>query len=379
MQKIILAVTSKIPTDKAFGVTLTQTQGAILKAGNDCEIWASGEKESKIKKFVPYDLGKIYYQFFASGQASQRKSLRISVYIIHTFLVSFTISLRLKRQIYDLIVIREYLLFFLTRLFCPKQEILFEIHHVPRSPYLLLAKVLPFGHKTQIGTISKYLAGQLEHRFSDFPIHILSMASPDYFRESAKNELKIKNSILYYGKMSSSGFDNGVLKFLSDLDRFPGIQAGTVVGIIGVSLTEQETINRNFTPRNFSIIYNEHISHDKIPGLISSYSVGVIPYPNLKYHNERFPIKAVELASMGIPILCSDIPGLRCTLPQELIQWYSVEDPESLYRGINKLMSEDNIHRLNREADLRSWADKYTYNVRAEKLIEIARRGHQSV
>jgi glycosyltransferase involved in cell wall biosynthesis len=375
MLTIVYAITSLFPTNKAFGVTLTQTQLAVEKLSNACEIWAPGKKESSSKNFTPFQFGDKYYKVFGTGQKSSLRSIRFLTYAIHTIFVALTIGRRLRSRAFDLIVIRETPLFVLVRIISPSTKILLELHHIPNKLQLQAVKLcLRFGN-AELATISPYLVKKLKGRFHTSQIHLLPMASPNHFKEFASNYPKFKNSILYYGKLKSSGYDNGIIRFLSDLDSMPDIPIDTLVGIIGVSEEEQNSIEEEVTPINFELIFREHVPHDELPRIIREYQIGIIPYPNLPYHNERFPIKAVELASMGIPILCSSLPGLLEILPEEPFEWYSVDQRESLFEALRTLFSEAPMQLEIRRANLMSWSDPFTYDARARKLINIARQG----
>ena len=47
-----------------------------------------------------------------------------------------------------------------------------------------------------------------------------------------------------------------------------------------------------------------------VPSIVSSFDIGIVPYPNDKHFNlYASPMKIFELAACGIPVLASNIQG----------------------------------------------------------------------
>ena len=53
------------------------------------------------------------------------------------------------------------------------------------------------------------------------------------------------------------------------------------------------------------------VKYDVVAKYIAASDLGVIPFPDHVWFREASPIKILECLSMGLPVLCTDLPGLR--------------------------------------------------------------------
>jgi glycosyltransferase involved in cell wall biosynthesis len=180
-----------------------------------------------------------------------------------------------------------------------------------------------------------------------------------------------EEKFVYYGKLMSSGHDNGILETLKTIKGSQTLNPPLKFTLIGFSEEEKNLIEKELGTtwgKGLDLLIEPHIDNDKLPLILSQYSASIIPYPNTRYNNERFPLKLVELAALGIPLIVSDIPGLRDLLPEDCAIWFEFNDPPSLIRAINILISEPRPARNERIQRLRGWAQSYSYENRASML-----------
>lgn len=222
----------------------------------------------------------------------------------------------------------------------------------------------------EIATISPSLHLTASSYFSPGPIFTLPMAASSRFRTQELVSPE-EDSFVYYGKLMSSGHDNGILETLKTIKSSQTLNPPLKFTLIGFSEEEKNIIEKELGTtcgNGLDLLIEPHIDNQKLPLILSQYSASIIPYPNTRYNNERFPLKLVELASLGIPVIVSDIPGLRNLLPEDCAIWFEFNDPASLIRAINILTSEPWPVRNERIKRLREWAQSYSYENRASLL-----------
>jgi glycosyltransferase involved in cell wall biosynthesis len=253
----------------------------------------------------------------------------------------------------------------------PKRHFyLLELHHMPNRRIIFLINIWRKIRFFEIAVISDSLHATASSCFFPGPIFTLPMAASSRFRA---HDLVPpgEESFVYYGKLTSSGHDNGILETLKTIKSSQTLNPPLKFTLIGFSEEEKNLIEKELGTtwgNGLDLLIEPHIDNQKLPLVLSQYSASIIPYPNTRYNNERFPLKLVELAALGIPLIVSDIPGLRDLLPEDCAIWFEFNDPGSLIRAINVLTSEPWPTRNERIQRLREWAQAYSYENRASLL-----------
>ena len=110
--------------------------------------------------------------------------------------------------------------------------------------------------------------------------------------------------------------------------------------------------------------------HIKIPAELGTFDVGLLPYGESKYNSERFPIKLLEYAAGGLPIIATDTGTHRDLLNQEFTQFYSKDNPNELAEAITKMkIKSEESEAISESA--RKFAKKFTYDERVRKLLAL--------
>ena len=370
--KIIFVISSRMPTEKAYGVTMTNTAEMLVQRGVDNEIWSISDSLQAYLPLRPFEFSPSYISRLRKCFGSNFKPLRTLAYLVNTIRVSIGSAKRLVAEKQSLVVLREPILLMLVQgLTAPKRHFyLLELHHLPNRHIIFLINFWRKFCFFEIATISHSLHATACSNFSPGPIFTLPMAAASRFRSNvlAPHE---EESFVYYGKLMSSGHDNGILETLKTIKGSQTLNPPLKFTLIGFSEEEKNQIEKELGTtwgNGLDLLIEPHIDNEKLPIILSQYSASIIPYPNTRYNNERFPLKLVELAALGIPLIVSDIPGLRDLLPEDCAIWFEFNDPSSLIRAINILISEPWLARNERIQRLQEWAHPYSYENRASLL-----------
>ena len=374
--KIIFVISSRMPTEKAYGVTMTNTAEMLVQRGIDNEIWSISDSLQSYLPLRPFDFSPSYISRLRKCFGSTFKPLRTLAYLINTIRVSIGATKRLVGEKQSLVVLREPILLMLVQgLTAPKRHFyLLELHHLPNRPTIFLINIWRKFRVFEIATISHSLHVMASNCFYPGPSFTLPMAASSGFRASELAPQK-EVSFVYYGKLMSSGHDNGILETLKTIKGSQTLNPPLKFTLIGFSEEEKNLIENELGTtwgNGLDLLIEPHIDNEKLPIILSQYSASIIPYPNTKYNNERFPLKLVELAALGIPLIVSDIPGLRDLLPEDCAIWFEFNDPASLIWAINILISEPWPARNERIQRLQEWAKPYSYENRASLLHKYA-------
>ena len=370
--KIIFVISSRMPTEKAYGVTMTNTAEVLVQQGIDNQIWSISDSLQAYHPLRPFEFSPNYLSRLRKCFGSRFKLLRTFAYFVNTIRVSIGSAKRLAVEKPSLIVFREPILLMLVQgLTVPKRHFyLLELHHMPNCGIIFLINIWRKFRFFEIATISHSLHATASSYFFPGPIFTLPMAASSHFRayELVPHE---EESFVYYGKLMSSGHGNGILETLKIIKGSQTLNPPLKFTLIGFSEEEKDLIEKELgatSGNGLDLLIEPHVDNQKLPLILSQYSASIIPYPNTRYNNERFPLKLVELAALGIPLIVSDIPGLRDLLPEDCAIWFEFKDPASLIRAINILTSEPWPTRNERIQRLRGWAQSYSYENRASLL-----------
>ena len=370
--KIIFVISSRMPTEKAYGVTMTNTAEVLVQQGIDNEIWSISDSAQAQHPLRPFEFTPNYISRLRKCFGSKFKLLRTLAYLINTIRVSIGSAKRLVREKQSLVVFREPILLMLVQGFtAPKQHFfLLELHHMPNRHIIFLINIWRKFCFFDIATISHSLHATASNYFFPAPIFTLPMAASSHFRahDLVPHD---EESFVYYGKLMSSGHDNGILETLKTIKSSQTLNPPLKFTLIGFSEEEKNLIEKELGStwgNGLDLSIEPHIDNRRLPFILSQFSASIIPYPNTRYNNERFPLKLVELATLGIPLIVSDIPGLRDLLPEDCVIWFEFNDQSSLIRAINILMNEPRSARNERLQRLREWAQSYSYENRATLL-----------
>jgi hypothetical protein len=97
--------------------------------------------------------------------------------------------------------------------------------------------------------------------------------------------------------------------------------------------------------------------------------IGVIPYGDTDYNNERFPIKLIEYAAARVPILISDIQSHRDIAPEKVATFFR---PTATHFATKvESLFENSVETTEKNENAYAWAKSFTYKNRVLRVIEL--------
>lgn len=373
MTKLVYLSQHRYPTQKAYGVTVGNTLSALSNLDIQAIIITWGkvladDYGNKVLSLAshPLRLPLFLYQINRRGFAKFAFSLNQLIFGLYLVFKSD------YRNNISIFWTREPLTLLFHSILFKNAKYLLEIHHHPSRVIKFAIRLLSRKNQIQIIVITEKSAAIERKTFPDIPVFVLPMGVPNSF---FLGEKKLRDNVLrigYIGKGSSSGFDNKLeiiieaARIISDITQikfsFIGLEQG-------YKLKLRDTIRNEGLPlEKFEFI--DHVKHQDVANILLDLDVGVLPYANTPYNQERFPIKILEYAAGGLTILATDTEVHKNLLPSSFTFFFSDGDPNSLADAILKLR--DNSAKLEsmRHA-AQEFASEFKYDARAKQLLKI--------
>ncbi len=179
----------------------------------------------------------------------------------------------------------------------------------------------------------------------------------------------------YLGSYQTLGISAGLEQLISNLHLLSDISVDLSivgVGFEAVHILEKHLKDcelRNPNPR-FHLRIKDWISHESIPSFLTSFHALILPYTENSINFYRFPIKSLEYASSGVPILCSDTSSHRSIFSASEVFFYDTTSPLSLRAAISQIFSDQSERKL-RSSKALHLAKEHSYAKRAKTLIDV--------
>lgn len=380
--KIVFLLLEKYPTTKAYGVTTSRTAESLFRLGHEPLIMCSGKRKTD-------ELGNRIVSIGSEVNLLTKlygiRILKIGNIAYHMQSLSLIYKFKkiIKKCPVDLIITRSVLAAFLLRKH--RVKILVEIHHSLSNISSSLIRSLNEYGNIGIFTLNLRLQGLLAKYIPESKLGIVPMGvSNDFFLAKKKMEFNDSKLILgYVGKAESSGHDNGLLNLLNivfEANKSGKIKSEIELYLVGVEPLFLERIAKNQFYKhllNRNVKIHNHVPNSKVPEFMAKIQVGVIPYPNTQYHNERFPIKILEYSATRCLLLLSDTDAHR-ELANEFAVFYKNDNLESFIDAIKKCIIE--AENSSKMIDLSfKWAEDYNYEARSKKILMQAAKLSENV
>ncbi len=372
--RIFILVPLRYPTEKAYGTNIAYTAAALASLKEDVTIISNGlsttdQLNNKIIGTENWLTKKI--KIF---EAADSNSLRKIGFYSSQALFSFYAS-RIIRPIKEnkVIITRSPIVAFLSIFFVKKVSVTLELHHLPSVLEVLLINSIYKKIKTCVTNID--FQYQLLNINWKGRICIIPNSAPDIFHELGliSREFKPPLTIGFAGKASSSGNDNDLKVAVRLMIKYPEITKKVRFTFIGCEksfVTEIiELMEINFVPRD-SINFIGHLVHDQLVNEIKKFDLALIPYPDSPYYERSFPIKIIEMAAAGVPMLASNTKAHRRILGIDNKLLFQPGSELSLKQRIDflfenpEVLSEERIRLL-------SLYSENTYRNKAKKILEM--------
>ena len=290
-------------------------------------------------------------------------------YVLWQLALGFYISLRFRKDKYNF-CFRDAYIALIPSLILRKSNHIIEIHHSLSSTKAILGKVLIRLRNVRIVYISQYLLDRNQPKRARKRVQVIGMGVPEEFFTKNKTSIEGEISICFLGKGKSNGNSNGIEHFVEQITQI-NLKKKTSLTLIGLNDKELEVRIQNIlgSTSNVRLSFVDHLSHDLVPQSLSNYHVGLIPYPDTDFHRDRFPIKILEYAALGLNILISDSKIHRALIPKDCAFFYNPTENKSLELAINEMFNRQTS--LAKRDRAYKWVSSFTYQNRAKKYLKL--------
>ena len=204
------------------------------------------------------------------------------------------------------------------------------------------------------------------------PIYLpLGVNNKIFFPNNTSN----KNlTIGYVGLLETHGIDKGVLDACKEIVKINAISPTKTVIVGGPTSKLNEIksfVDDNNQGDNFEIL--DFVPHEMVPSIVSSFDIGIVPYPNDKHFNlYASPMKIFELAACGIPVLASNIQGhLELEELNLGIVYFQHDNLDDFKNELEKLIKDKNLRKYLRNKSLEN-IDKLSFINRTKAMLASA-------
>lgn len=369
--KIVYLSTSRLPTQKAYGVTVLESFKAARKLGIDIEVFSPGSKSDQIAEKINFVPSLKFPSFLRNTSISR---LRLALFHLNSVLIPLVAFNAVTFRQSEFIWLRDPTSALILGIIKPSKKILLEVHHRPTGFSVSLFKKLSTMKNLRFAAISPKLIFQIQEDVPGIKVFEAPMGVPDNFFSSRISDVEsLITRFLYIGKGESSGFDNGLQVFVEDFARtlkmFPQIS----ITFLGLEGRYRESIAMQLVDLGVDekkVKFINHVDHSQVSTILSEHDVGVLPYMASTYNNERFPIKSLEYAASELTIIASDIDSHRLIIGQKNAFFYNPGEPNSFESQAAQIIN-DSALRADKTASAKSWALGFTYEKRIERLINL--------
>lgn len=367
--KINYLSTSRLPTQKAYGVTIFESVRAAKKLGIDLAIYSPGSRDLQIPEGVIH-LPSVKLPSSLGGFKLAR--IRKMLFGINSLLIPLVALANTEFRDSRYVWLRDPLSALVLSVIKPDKEILLEIHHRPRGMGIVLLRILARARNLHFSAISPRLLSQISNDCPGINIFESPMAVPtDFFISRGLESSKKFLRLLYIGKGQSSGFDNGLLQLVHDFSRALKViphQTLTFVGLEEDYKSSLSELRDDYSIPPDKIEFVNHVPHHRVKDFLAKHNVGVLPYPESTYNNERFPIKSLEYAASELAIIASRIESHIEILGSEKAYFYEPEVPASFESAISEIFS-DLALRKEKIGNAKNWSEGFTYEMRIKGVM----------
>lgn len=364
--RIYMVLTVRYPTEKAYGVSVGNTARELKRLGYKVKIFSN----SQFQGIDEYGNEVIQIRTWTSD-VLKRISSRLSFHISQ-FIVAFKFIRKARREVLpELIWTRSFVVAAFSRCFFRTSRVIVEIHdtrnRLDQLFYRFLArdKNVSVGFPT-IGNCEKF--NRIKPSKRNF---VLNNAAPLEFYELPRRVSLSVIRIGFVGKGQSNGQDNNLEMLVEGFSLLELENQNFQLVFIGLEEEYRillEKARRRLKISENSVIFISHLNHTSLGQELSKLDIGVIPYGNSEYNNERFPIKIVEYAAAGVPILVSSIEAHLNILPKEAATFFQPNFTDFARAVI--AISSDVTGRSKKVDYAKTWSKEFTYQKRVDKALE---------
>lgn len=370
MRHLVYLSATRYPTEKAYGVTVGNTVSVLnhLNLKTTILVWGTAENDS-----FQNDIESVTSKSSTSGFNIKIKLVAKSAFIFQMIRKGFAIlSSKCATNGETILWTREPLVLLPHAIFSLNKKYMFELHHSISQFTKVLIKLIAKRHQVKILALTHSALRDYATSFKDIEIYEVPMGVPQNFFEVQRLSQSEKFVIGYLGKGMSSGNDNRIDRIIIGAVLLKSIER-IEYWFVGLEDNYEKSlrdliVNLQLDPVKFRFI--KQVNHTDIPRILMGFSVGVIPYPKSKYNDERFPLKALEYAASGLPIIATDTQANHRLLNDAFTNFFDENSSEEFANAVLDLYESREVHEA-KSSKAREFAKEFTYEQRAKKIIDL--------
>lgn len=356
---------SPYPTTKAYGVTLKNTYEAALEFGFNARIVAPNnlQPSSHEGRFLNWILKNLRHAYREGWIIRGRIAFNL-----HRTLFLLYLQREILHSTGDILWVRDvrlaYLLSKNSKIF-----LVLEIHQLPNRQEMYFLKRL--SNRAIIAPISLHILNTIQPEIPTVQLTLLPMGVPDYFFRADDSVREAKFTVGYFGSYRSSGHLQGVGEMLESM--LPMFRSDSSFKVLLAGVAEEGFValisiaTRLKIQNQVTVI--KYLDHSSVPSKMRECEALIIPYPEGPYFASRFPIKAMEYASVKVPILCSSTESLGNIFSSTEVWFYDLQKGDDIVSSIRKILTSSEEAYLKTELAFQK-ALNFTYRNRIKRIVE---------
>ena len=378
-------ILGKFPTQKAYGITTTETIRCLRAAGHDVTVYSMATNNVP-DTLAPVEFTSRYYR--ENRLAKLLKEYAYSdvgflpqfAWRIYWWIIYFSNKKVILHSKSDLFWVRDILA---LKMIPRNARLVFEIHQLPRKIWQLNLKSKWKFKACVISPISKKIEGILASQYSS----LNTCYAPMGIRMNQISEVESVNSFIerlevlktqeyrglkigYIGKFSPNGFSKGVedLIALAALCKKRTLKFNVVVkGGQPQELDWLKSLALHYELGESDIEISGQMSQELALAAMSNLDVIVLTNPSsVKYVG--FPLKALEAVAQGRIVLAADCETYRNIFDSEYQPfWYSSQKAEDMLLAISQALGDPKLRE--RMLSGREFASRFLWENRTEQIL----------
>lgn len=357
--KVTFVLNVRFPTEKAYGVTTSLTARAIQNTAEyEVEVVTSC-LDSNLDSYIKTREVKMFFPKFYNSFTKSGVFFGPLVFQIWKIFYPLKLIQNLERS-NNIIWSRDIYTSLILSVF--RYKTVCEIHRMPslfdKAPLLLLK----LSKNATLAFISEELRKKCKAPTIRSAIVPMAVDESEIVKFKQK-PLSDRVIIGYIGSSHSSG-NRLPIEFIRDAALSLNItQPKLIFRLIGITRNDFQNIS---FPNNIEFI--ERVPRSRSMEEIDNFDIGLVIYPDSKYYVDSFPIKIVEYAARGIPIIASNTRAHHSIIGDNKGLYFDLDERNNLVKCINYLLI-DNRLRTSISNNLLDWVKEYTYQSRASKVL----------
>jgi glycosyltransferase involved in cell wall biosynthesis len=371
--KIQFISCARYPTEKAYGVTIGNTLNSLTELGvaNSVLTWGKSYPDEYNNKLV--SIARYPFRVPLEIYSLPLRALSRLSYVLNQFI--YSLYLIFNKDVFSkesVLWTREPITLLMHSIFSLRSSYLIELHHSVGTFSRFIIKFLSIKNNVQIIALSDDAVNDFSLKFKGISVTNLPMGVPKSFSEATKEKSSGHFSVGYLGKGVSNGNDNELseIVYVSKLMQDHGDIQFIFLGLEQVYKNKLKVIISDLNVDASRITFIDHVEHKRVAEELIKFDVGILPYPESVYNSERFPLKLLEYAAVGLPVIASDTTAHRKLLDETFALFYKKGNPTQLSDAILKIKNESGLY-TEMSANARQFSLSYTYDERARKLINM--------